>query len=313
MSYALRMLTARLLGVAVALCVVPITAHADASKAWAAAKTSLPANTALVIGMDIAALTKAPLFKMGFPVLLAQKPDVKAMLELLEKTCQVDALAAIDGLVVGTAKDQKQGAAYIQFKGLDEAKIVTCLEAMFRSQGNKDATITVTRDGAVTRLAQGKDSFYVTWFGADVVAMALAPADKAQLTAWTTGKKGLAKGTAGKLAAKVDTRAAFWVASTMEQEIEKVTLKGGYGALVLAKGTLGIDLHMVLPTAVDARTVADKATAELAVKTNGAGLSPALKPVLQAVKITSSGPEVVIKASVPEKDLLSIVGALMAQ
>ncbi len=307
------MFTARALGVAVALCSVPLTAHADALKAWAAARANLPVDTALVVGLDLAALTKAPLFKMGFPVLVGQKPELKATLEQLQTACKIDPLTAIDGFVVGTDKEQKQGAAYIQFKGLDEAKIVTCLEAMFRSQGSKDAKITVTRDGAVTQLLQGKDSMYVTWFGADVVAMALEPKNKAQLQAWTTGKKSLAKGTVGKLVAKVDTRAAFWIASSMEQEVEKMKMKGGYGALALAKGTLAIDLHMMLPSATDAKTVADKATAELAVKTTGAGLAPALKPVLQAVKVTSAGPEVIVRASIPETDLLSIVGALMAQ
>jgi hypothetical protein len=306
------MLTARALGVAIALCLVPVTAQADASKAWAAAKANVPGTAALIVGLDIAALTKAPLFKMGFPVLLGQKPEIKATLELLQSTCQIDPLTAIDGFVVATDKDQKQGAAYIQFKGLDEAKIVSCLEAMFRSQGTKDAKITVTRSGAITQLSQGKDNLYVTWIGTDVVAMALEPKDKAQLQAWTGGKKSLATGAVGKLAAKVDTRAAFWVASAMEQEVEKMKMKGGYGALALAKGTLAIDLHMVMPTAVDAKSVADKASAELAAKTNGPGLAPALKPVMEAVKITSAGTEVIVKAAIPEKDLLSIVGALMA-
>jgi len=306
------MLIARALGVAVALCLFPITARADASKAWAAAKANLPSTASVVVGMDIAALTKTSLFKMAFPLVLSQKPEVKAAFDVIKTTCQIDPLTSIDGFVVGTDKDQKQGAAYISFKGLDEAKIVTCLESLVRSQGTKDAKIVVTRDGAVTQLAMGKDSLYVTWMSGDVVVMALEPKDKAQLQAWTTGKKSLAKGAVGRLVAKVDTRAAFWVASTMEQEIEKMKMQGGYGALALAKGTLAVDLHMVLASAADAKAVADKASAELAVKTNGAGLAPALKPVMQAVKITSAGPEVIVKAAVPEKDLLSIAGALMA-
>lgn len=305
------MLTARALGVAVALCLFPTVVRADASKAWAAAKANLPSTTSIVVGFDVAALTKASLFKMGFPMLLAQKPDIKATLELVKTTCQIDPLTAIDGFVVGTDTDQKKGAAYIAFKGLDEAKIVTCLEALLRSQGTKDAKFVVTRDGAVTQLAMGKDSLYLTWMGGDVVAMALAPKDKAQLQAWTSGKQSLAKGAVGRLVAKVDTRAAFWVASSIEQEVEKMKMKGGYGSVALAKGSLAIDLHMLLPGAAEAKGIADKASAELAGKINGPGLAPALKPVMQAVKITSAGPEVIVTAAIPEKDLLSIVGALL--
>ncbi len=306
------MLTARALGVAVALCLFPIKARADASKAWAAAKANVPSTASVVVGMDLAALTKTSLFKMAFPLMLSQKPDLKAAFGLVKTTCQFDPLTVIDGFVVGTDKDQKQGAAYIAVKGLDEAKIVTCLESLVRSQGTKDGKIVVTRVGAVTQLAMGKDSLYVMWMGGDVVVIGLDPKDKAQLQAWTSGKQSLARGAVGRLVAKVDTRAAFWVASATEREVENVKMTGGYGALALAKGTLAFDLHMVLSSVADAKTVADKAAAELAVKTNGAGLAPALKPVLQGVKITSAGSEVVVKASILESDLFSIAGALMA-
>ena len=77
---------ARAVVVGVVLCLVPVTARADSAKAWAAAKVGLPANTAVVVGLDVAALTKLSLFKMAFPLLLSQKPDVKAGLELIKTT-----------------------------------------------------------------------------------------------------------------------------------------------------------------------------------------------------------------------------------
>ncbi|MBA3454401.1 MAG: hypothetical protein H0T42_15010 [Deltaproteobacteria bacterium] len=306
------MLMARAVGVAVAvLWLLPVTARADASKAWAAAKASLPSTTSVVVGMDVTSLTKTSLFKMGFPLLLSQQPDLKAGLELIKTTCQIDVVAAVDGMVAGTDKEQKQGALFLAVKGIDEAKIVTCVEAIAASKTGKGAKVVVTRDGAITELVIGNEKMYLTWFGKDVLAFAIAPEDKAQLQAWTGGKKALARAPVGPWLAKVDTKAAVWAVSAVEREIEGVKMKSGYGGLGLAKGTLSIDLHLVLPSAADAKAVADKAAAELAVKANGPNLAPALKPVLQSVTVKSAGAEVVVKAAVLESNLLSIAAALM--
>lgn len=309
------MITARAVAMGVALCLIsfrPVTARADAAKAWTAAKTNLPANTEVVVGLDVATLAKSSLFQLAFPMILAQQPDIKSGLELVKTTCKIDPLTAINGMVAGTDKEQKQGAIFIAVTGLDEAKIVTCLEAIAKAKGAKDAKVAVTKDGGITELTMGTDKLYLSWIGKDVIVMPLTPGDKAQLVTWTGGKKALAKAPVGPSVAKVDTRSAIWAVSSVERDLEGMKMKGGYGGLAMAKGKLTIDLHIAMPNAVDATTVADKATAELAVKTNGPGLAPALKPLLEAVMIKSAAAEVVIKASFPEGDLLALAGALMS-
>lgn len=306
------MITARALAVGVALCVAPLTARADVATAWTAAKASLPSTTAVVVGLDIETLTKTQLFKLAFPLILSQQPDFKSGLELIKTTCQIDPLKAIKGVVAGTDKDQTQGAIFIALTGIDEPKIVTCLEAIAKSKGDKDTKVVITRDGAITEIAMGKDKLYVSWIGKDVLVLPITTGDKAQLQTWTGGKKALAKAPVGASLAKVDTRSAVWAVSSVERDLEGMKMKGGYGGLVSTKGSLAIDLHIVLPSAADAKTMADKATADLAVKTSDPALAPALKPLLTAVSIKGAGPEVVIKAAFPEKDLLSLAGALMS-
>jgi len=299
---------ARAVAVGVALCVLPVTARADSAKAWAAAKAGLPATTNFVIGMDITALTKLSLFKMAFPLLLSQKPDVKATLELVKTTCKIDVLATVEALVAGTDEQQKQGALYLQVKGLDDKTLIACVQAIAKSTGS---TLKVTVDGGLTELAVGTDKIFLTWITKDVIALGL-DSDKAQFQAWTGGKKAFAKSPAGVLAAKLDTKAAIFAATASGREIEGTTMKmkGGYGGLTSAKGNLAIDLHLQLSPA-DAKTLADKASSELTAKINEPGLAPALKSVLASVTIKNAGAEVVVKALVAESQVLSIVGALM--
>ncbi len=300
---------ARAVAVGVALCLLPVTARADSAKAWAAAKAGLPAKTNFVVGMDVAALTKLSLFKMAFPLLLSQKPDVKATLEVIKTTCKIDVLATVEGLVAGTDEAQKEGALYLQVKGIDDKALTSCVQAIAKSTGS---TVSVTVDAGITEITVGKDKVFLTWVTKDVVVVSLE-SDKTQLQAWIGGKKAFAKSPAGLLAAKIDTKATIFAATAVGREIEgtKMKMKGGYGGLTSAKGNLAIDLHLLLPSAADAKTLADKASAELTGKINEPGLAPALKPVLESVTIKNASTEVVVKANVAEGQVLSIVGALM--
>jgi len=299
---------ARAVAVGLSLCVLPAAASADTAKAWTAAKAGLPTTTAVVVGFDVATLTKSTLFKMAFPMLLSQKPELKAGLELVKTTCKIDVLTTVDGMVAGMDKDQKQGALYLQVKGVDEKALLACLDAIAKTKGAK---MKVTTDGVITELAVDTDKIFLTWISKDVIALGLESGDKTQLATWTGGKKAFAKSPAAPLAAKVDTKAAIWAASTVERDVDGIKMKGGYGGLTSAKANLAFDLHLLLPSAADAKKVAEKASAELATKINGPGLAPALKPVLESVSIKDAGTEVVVKANVAEGQVLSIVGALM--
>jgi hypothetical protein len=293
-----------------ALCLHPQRADADASKAWAAAKANLPSSTHVLVGMDVNALTRSPLFSMLFPLVVAQQPDFKEGLSVLEKVCQLNPMKAIDGLVVGMAKDKNQGAVFLSLNGVDEARLVGCIESIAQSKYSVEAKLRVTRAGGITELAMGPDAkVYVKWFGSDVVALPIDVGNKAQLEKWAGSKNGLAKARVGRVATKVDTRAALWAITGYDENIDGVRTSLGYGSFDIAQGKLSADLRIVTSSAKDAKTVATKAQADL--QESARSLDPSLAALLGGVSIGASGPEIVIKASIPEKEVLSLLTAVI--
>lgn len=304
------MTRAHVLALAGALCLLPLRANADASKAWAAAKVNLPAETHVLVGMDLAAVTSSSLFSMMFPMLLSQQPDVKTGLELVKTTCKIDPMKAIDGFVVGTGKDSDEGAVFLALSGVDEAKLVSCLEAIAKSKKVPDSKIAVTRERGITQLSTGSgDKVYVKWFGKNVVALPLDVDNKAQLQKWAGTKNGLGKALVGKATAKVNTRATVWAISGVDDTIEGVKTRLGYGSLDARNGSLTADLRIVTGSAKDAKKVAAKAQEQLTAAA-GAG-DPELASILDAVSVSAAGPELVIKASLPEQSVMSLLGTLL--
>ncbi len=304
------MTLARALVLAAALSIVPLHADADPGKAWAAAKVNLPPETRTVVALDVTKLTSSALFKMAFPVLLAQKPEIKDGLELVKSTCKLDPLTAIEGVVVGVAKDDNVGAVYLALRGVDETTLVACLEAIAKSKNQKDTKVTVTRDGAISELAMGDDKLYAKWIGKDVLVLPIDIDNKAQLLTWAGTKNGLAKAPVGKGVRKVATASALWVVSAAETDLDGVKMKLGYGSLDTAAGALTADLHVVTTSAADAKRVADRTQQDLAAVASGQAAS-GLAAVLKGITVSSVKDEIVIKASVLEKDLLALAGALL--
>ncbi|MBL0213929.1 MAG: hypothetical protein IPQ07_08600 [Myxococcales bacterium] len=300
----------RSLALAALVCLAPLTAEAGASAAWTAAKNNLPKATTVVVGLDLAQLTKSSLFSLAFPLILAQQPDVKAGLELIKSTCQLDPLKVVNGLVVGTDDEQKHGAIYIAVEGVDQAKIVSCFEAVGKAKG-KEGKVGVKTEGKITELSFGDKQIYLSWIGTNVIVLPLEFTNKADLAAWS-GAKGLAKSKVAKASTKVNTGGAVWAVSAVAKELDdKTKMKLGYGSVTMAASNIAADLHVQLGTAADAKAAADKAQKELSTLASSPGLAPNLKSVLTSVTVTSAADELQVKGTMPESDVLSLVGALM--
>jgi hypothetical protein len=291
----------------------PLRAEADVGKAWAAAKDNLPAGATMVIGADVAAITKSQLFGSVLPLVLSQQADAKQGFDLLKSSCKVDPLAAIQGIVLGTDADQKQGAVYIQLGGgMDAGKLTKCLEEVVKAKGPKDAKLSVKKTGAITELAVGSDKIYLSWFGTDVLAIPVDIKDKSMLEKWTGQKGALAKGSLGKLLAAVNTKATLWGASSASKELDPgVNMKGAHGALTAAGGKLALDLRVILENAKQASDAVAKATAGISQAASAGALAPNIKAMLQQISVKAAGPEVSVKVSVPEADLIALVGSFL--
>ena len=299
----------RSVALAALLVAVPLRAHAGDKAAWNAAKTNLSKDTTVLIGLDLTQLTKSTLFTMAFPMILSQQPDVKEGLELLKTTCQLDPLKVVTNIVVGTDDAQKHGAMFVALDGVDQPRIVSCLEAVAKAKG-KDSKVVVTTDGKITELSVGDKKVYLTWIGTNVLALPLDFANKADLAAWTT--KGLAKSKVGKAVTKVNTGNAIWAVSAVAKDLDdKTRMKLGYGSVAMANATITADLHVRLGSAADAKAAAEKAQKELTTLSQSPGLAANLQKLLAGISVTSITDEVQVKGAMPESEVLQLIGALI--
>jgi hypothetical protein len=285
--------------VVAAVCLAPVAAHAN--PAWNAAKAHLPGDVSLVVGVNVPELAKSSMVKMALSM---GASDVTKAIDQLQRACNINAWSAVQNVVLALDEKHDNGIVFLSVKGLDAAKVASCVEAVARDDGDKDAKVTVTTDGGITELATAKQKVYMMWIGKDVFAMTTKIEDKADLARWAPKNGAFAKSKAAKLAAKVNTKATGWVVSSKETELDGAKIKAAYGGLVLRNGNLDADLHAAFGSPADAKAAADKVTAELAAK-------PDAKAFVDKMTITSAKDEMVIKAKLAESELVQALGALM--
>src|SRR5262249_46509994 len=133
-------------------------ARADVSRAWTAAKAGLPADTKLVIGVDVAAVQKTQLFATYFPK-VRDKPEAAKVLDATKDGCKLDPMAIIQSVVVATAEDQEDGVMYVATTGVDKAKLSSCLVATAKTD-DKDAKIAIKSTGNVTEVTKGDETAF---------------------------------------------------------------------------------------------------------------------------------------------------------
>jgi hypothetical protein len=306
---------ARFLVLATLTSLAPITAHADAAKAWSAAKANLPSDATIVAGFNFGAIAKSQIFTEMFPKLVASNADLKDFLDLAKSACGIDPITAIAGAVVATDTARTSAVVYLALNNLDQSKLASCADklAKAKSKGG-DEKITFKKDGnivEVTSTKQSKSVFY-GWVGSDVIVIP-KDGDKASLQRWMGGKAAFTGSTLGKLAGKVNTGAAGWGATTESKAVQPgMDMKGGYGSLDLAKGNITVNAHVVLATPAMAAQASTEANKQLAqIKTSGQ-LPAMFTSLLASLKVTSDASELVVGANAPEKDVLAVAQMLMA-
>src|SRR5262249_20438207 len=116
------------------LCVLGVVAclaqraEADVSKAWQAAKDNLPANTPIVIAVDVGALQKSPALPHLVETLRAEERGFREAYNAFRTGCNVDPLSLVDGFVVAGDPKSDETVVYMQLT-IDRAKATTCLQS----------------------------------------------------------------------------------------------------------------------------------------------------------------------------------------
>jgi hypothetical protein len=290
-----------------ALALLPSIAVAGPSRAWNAAKGVHP-EMPIIAGIDVASAKSSETFKKFYPMLIEKKPEVQDVLDKLKKTCKFDPFTAINSAVaVVDDQNDNTGAFYIALTGWDAAKLGACAKKVAKGE-KKDLAVGPVKKGVQELTMKGESKkMYLGWIGKDVLVVATDPSDRALLDKVLTGKGG---GTTGGMAAKIDTGATVWMAVLKQQEIQKgITMKGLYGTVKIAKGTVDGDLHVVTGDEKQATSLVTAFNKEMPkIKS---GLPPAAQSLATSLKMSSAGAEVQATATSPEKDLLGLLGLLL--
>jgi hypothetical protein len=305
----------RIAGMLAVACVswVSLQARADNARAWNAAKAGLPAETKVVVSIDVAAIQKSQLFTTFYPKLLEKAEYAKAM-DAMKSACKIDALAAVQG-VVFASDNNDDGALYVALSGIDRTKLSSCFQALIPKVMDKPLKVTVKQDGNITEATDGSGEAprYFGWVGKDVLVVPFHAETKAAVNKWMGGKGALAKSVVGKKIAKVNTSAAVWGAGEAAKEVQPgVNMTGAYGTVAYAKGNFDVNVRAVIENAAQASTMTTAAQKQLDEAKGTALAPPAITSVLKTITVTQDKDEVVIKSNVPEADLMSAVNLALA-
>jgi hypothetical protein len=288
----------------VAACLIASRAEADVSKAWAAAKDNLPANTQFILAVDVAAIYKTALFPKAFEAFKGADRDIGELHGLLKTACGWDPISVIDGIVIAGDPDQKAGVAYVQLT-IDRTKASACFESALKAM-KKGKSVTVKQDGNYTVASKGNgsnDTAYFPWVGTNVVVVSLRPDKKSVVDAWFNQKtfgKSLLASVVGKLDPKAAVAGAFASGKALDAW---VPVNKAYGNWTIGGGKL---TGALVATAVDvasAKKLADEFNKEVAKDMSRDKTPPSVKKIMGSVSITAAGAEITIKGTATEKDL----------
>lgn len=287
------------------LCVSSVVARAD-SKAWTAAKKVLPANLAVVVGVNAAPLRASDLYKELLPLVAAKAGDVQAKLDEIKATCSIDPTQAADSVVVGV-DDGGKGAIVVAMKGVGQKEIEGCLGKVAKAHSK---ALAISKEGALVRYhldGEAKD-LYLRWLGKDTFAIATQPDDKDATNALTGGGLSGDK-VMGATLAQTKTGATMWMALNKQQDLDQFHTKmtGLYGSADLKSGQVNVDVHVIVDSAAAAGDIAKQTTAMVPMLASSGKVPPSMSALVKSLVIKSIGKEVVASAHASEKDIIAIV------
>lgn len=280
------------------------TATAE-SKSWAAVKGSVMPKAAIVFGGNLDAVRTTKLYTSAVQALLASEADAQEAFTLIKDTCQIDVPTAVADFTVVMQRDEKP-LIVLGLNGLDEARVVGCLEAVAQKKTGQAVKLTGKRKGKITSysIPGEKKQIHAAWLAKDVIAFIDDPSNRGRLQSMTTGKA--AKGQLGKLLAKANTSAPLWGAVAIKEKEDGMTMMGGYGDVALAGGKFTASIHVELASADEAQKALAMGQMGLdEVKKSMPAKTP-MAALLGTLKLGTTGPMVDITASMADGDAMQI-------
>lgn len=303
----------RLLAGLATLLLFTIPARAD-TKSWTAVKGKLPVGTVAVVSFDVSQFAKTSMFQTAVQSVLDQENDAKQGFELIKTGCGVDVTTAVTDVtvVVADVKEHDGILIAVGVTGVDKAKLTACMTALAQVD-QKDAKLSAKTKGKVTdySVAGKSEHVYVGWLSKDVIAFTDDPMEKGKLEKMLTGKP--AKGTLKKFIASTTPASAAFFAMAKDEKTDFGTMKGAFGMLDIASGTLSVKVNVLADSAATASAFVDKAKAELKDGSDEVRKQmPDLAKLMDATQFTTSDAQVTITNSASEKALGTMIPTFLS-
>jgi len=277
-------------------------AHAD-SKAWNELKAKLGPDAQLIAGVNVSAIKSSKLVQQLLPQVLS-KMGSSDQIDQLTKVCKLEPLTSIDSFVIATDSSDK-GIVTVSLAGANRSSLEACAKKLSGAQ-----TITIGKDGALTSYAVTGDTAWVAWLSNDTVVIPTEPADKAALTKWIGG--GFAKSAIAKLVGTTKTSSAVWLSTTKSNDLDAgQRMVGAFGNADLAAGKINVNAHLTLQDAKAAADAVAKANKQLVDAKQNPPM-PALAPIIDGIKLSAAGSDMVVSVSLGEDQVMMLVGMAMA-
>ena len=299
--------------VALSILVASGAAHAD-TKAWATAKKTLPAGQQMVVVANFAQIRDSQVFQTVWPKFLANHKDAADMLGKTKATCGFDAMGSIDSFVLGMPSvdgNSDDAAFVVSLKGVTQKDVDSCIGKLEQAQTGKKVTIT-TADGLTTYDTGVGDALVMRWV--DKSTLVFSASGKANLVKMTKGGLGGDSTLAPAMGALKSTSALTMVYAKpipLDQVAPGAASKLMYMTANVKGGNLSAEIHLLLDSAKTATDFAAKMSSQLADAKKSGSLPPMFATLVSSLVVKSSGAEVVVSASAPEKDLMGLIALAM--
>jgi hypothetical protein len=273
------------------------------TKSWAALKSHVPANSEILISVDLKAMHAASTFGKT----LESLPEAGPALVVIKQACGLDPTAVLSDVSASIkTKGDDEIIVALGLDGVDEAKLVACANKLAQLK-SKQGKLT-TKSGKVTEYTfddgTSKEMIYAVWPAKDVVVFAAKASDKSGLDPYLNGKA--VQGDMATYFNKLSLASTVgWVSAVIGED----HVKGAYGSATYAKGTFTGNLHVVADSAKDATDLAKEANQ--AIKEELPKMPVDLARVLKAIKVGTAGDNITVDASVAEADLPAAVLAFL--
>jgi hypothetical protein len=277
------------------------------SKSWTAVQKSINPSASVVFGVNLKPIRATTTYTAGLQMLLSEEESAKQAFEMIKSTCNIDVPTAVSDATF-VMKDDEKPLVVLGLDGLDETKVVGCLEKIGgQMAGKSDLKLTRKKVGKLTEYSMPgeKKKLYVAWLAADVLAFTDDPNDKGKLTKMLAGKA--PRGVVGAGLSKLSTASPIWAAVAKKEKEDVGTILGGYGQLDINAGVITVTGHVVWSKPAEATAALAEAQNGLAEAKTKAAKSPGIVKVLNTVTLAVTGKELDFKASVDDKEIMKLL------